>query len=34
MDKQRNAYDDDWFIVGWVSAILLVLFVLGKYMSS
>lgn len=33
MEKHRNAYDDDWIIVGGVSVLLLLLFLLGKYMS-
>lgn len=33
METRRNAYDDDRFIVGWVSVIVTVLFLLGKYMS-
>lgn len=32
MNKQRNAYDDDWTIVGGATLILFVLFLVAKFM--
>lgn len=32
MDQQRNAYDDDWVIVGGVTIIVFVLFLVAKFM--
>lgn len=32
MHKQRNAYDDDWIIVGGTAIIVFVLFLVAKFM--